>query len=287
LSTKKIAALVELDSVVIIAAREGFSVMDFVDMVRADTSLYVAFHNLRSASFIFETQMSFRDKKERQRATYHSIIRQNYLKPCRSMQILEEQTTGDFFKKKQQHRYYTYTLFDRLFLTHDTVCHSYPSPSYVEDVHAKGMEKHVHELKNLIFRPGTRSNVPLIGRKTEIFDDRMIDLYQLSIQSDVYDGHPVYIFMARVKDEYADDENKTVFKELISYFHKTDFQVLARHYRLSQRKGVYMFDVTMHVDLIKRNEKYYPGKISYQGIWDIPMRKQEDGFFSIIFSDLN
>lgn len=285
--TKMIAASVQLDTVVIMATRQGFSVEDFIRLVQTDESLYSAFHHLRTATYRFETAMTFSDKDQRKKAGYQSVNKQTFDGQCRRMQVLSESAAGNFYKgRKLKHRYYTYDIYDRVFLTHDTVCqHSNPTGTNGKDYTEPTIERHISELKKLIFRPGERSNVPLIGRKTAIFSKDMIDLYDFTILSDVYAGIPVYVFAATIKDAYRDRENKTVFKELMTYFSKKDFQVMARAYRLSQKTAAYMFDVTMRVDLMKQGERYFPEMVVYDGEWDIPTRKKEIGTFTVMFSD--
>lgn len=282
--TQMIAARVTLDSVVIVATRQGFSVEDFIRLVQTDESLHTAFRNLRRASYAFDTYMTFYDRRDAVKATWQSKNRQVHDGHCRTLEVLDESWTGDFYKgRKQKQRYYTTTLYERVFATPGRVCPDTntdtPTPSTSDPV----IERHIGELRKLIFRPGERSNVPLIGRKSEIFSDEMIDRYDFTIVSDLYDDKPVYIFTARVNDRYASRENKTVFKELTTYFHKEDFQVVARTYRLSQSTTAYQFDVSMQVDLIRLDDRYFPSRVQYDGVWNIPTKKREDGMFDIRF----
>lgn len=285
--TKAIAATVHLDSVVIIATRSGFNTEDFIRLVQTDESLYTAFRNLRTSSYAFETQMSFTDKREQIKATYHSTSKQISDGRCRSMEVLSEKSTGDFFKgRKQKHRYYTYELYDRVFLTHGIVCEeTTQSGTNTQGTTETALERQISELKKLIFRPGEKSNVPFIGQKTEIFSQDMIGHYDFTISSGEYNGKATYIFTAQVKDIYVERENKTVFKELITYFSKEDFQVVARRYTLSQSTIAFQFDVSIHVDLIRRGEKYFPAYVSYDGEWNIPTKKREIGSFAVRFRD--
>lgn len=285
MATKAIAASVQLDSVVIVATRAGFSTEDFIRLVQTDESLYTAFRNLRTAAYSFDTHMSFSDKRDQIKASYFSSNVQHFDGRCRKMEVLDEGTSGDFYKgRKQKHRYYTYQLYARVFLTEGVICEEPGQRGAQHDEAAEpALERQVSELKKLIFQPGERSHVPLIGRKTEIFSEEMIEYYDFLISSGDYHGQPVYIFTAKVKDMYAHRENKTVFKELITWFSKADFQVVARKYSLSQKTAAFQFDVSMQVDLIKLGEKYFPTYVVYDGDWDIPTKKREIGTFAVRF----
>ncbi|MBK6948508.1 MAG: hypothetical protein IPH16_11005 [Haliscomenobacter sp.] len=54
-----IAAVVELDSLVVIAQHQGFNVEDFLRYIQEDQSFLKAFQNLRKASFLGEHEMEF------------------------------------------------------------------------------------------------------------------------------------------------------------------------------------------------------------------------------------
>lgn len=285
--SKYIAATVQLDSVVIVASQSGLNVDDFIDLVLDDASLYDAFHNLRTAGYIFQTTMAFEDRRGRLSATYDAVHRQYYDGRCRRVDTLYQLATGDFFKgRKQKYRYYTYTLYDRLFLTHGIQC---TGATAVSSVDASGdgssIEKHVDELKTLMFRPGHRSHVPLIGRKTEIFSQEMAVLYDYSISVDTVNRIPAYVFTAQVNDAFADRENKMVFKELTTWFSREDFQVIRRSYQMSQSTLAYMFDVRIDVSLMRSAGRYFPTSITYAGEWNIPTRRKEHGTFQIAFSE--
>jgi hypothetical protein len=164
-------------------------------------------------------------------------------------------------------------------------CEEVPSSTtFDKKGNASVIDRNVNELKTLIFRPGEHSHIPFIGSKTEIFSEDMMDRYDFIISSGEYLGKPTYIFTARVNDDFVDRENKTVFKELVTYFSKDDFQVVARTYRLSQDTAAFMFDVTMRIDLTKSGSLYFPETVIYDGVWNIPTRKKESGTFTVHFS---
>lgn len=92
-----------------------------------------------------------------------------------------------------------------------------------------------------------------------------------------------YVFTASVKPQYQDNPSRTVIKHLDTYFDKSNFQVVAREYRLAYSATVYDFDVTMKIELIKHEDVYVPSIVQYDGQWDIPARKPEISKFTIDF----
>ena len=280
-----IAAVVYLDSFVVTAKRQGFDVADFIDLVRKDKSFYEAFHNLRTASYESASDFLMFDKRGKNKARYESVIAQFSDGDCRTMEFLSEKASGNFYKKKKKYRYYTAKMFDRLFYTHGRECESKLTKKTTS---AKGMEKHVAELKKLIFQPGEQVDVPLIGKKTAIFSQKQSLYYNYSISSKTYkDSFDCYVFGVKVKPEFARRKSgKTIIKNLETYFDKKTFQVVARNYTLQYQSAAFDFDVTMDVQLLKRAGKYYPEKIKYVGRWDIPTKKPEIAQFEVDFYKL-
>ena len=283
LSSRALAASVVLDSVVISATREGFDVEDFIEMVRNDESLHDAFQNLREVNCTFETRMRFTDKKDRESAALDGQYIQAWNGTCRKLTRQDEQISGDYFKgRKRKLRYYTAKLYQRVFVTKGEVCSTNETKPNDPDDKTEG---HIEELKKLIFSPGSKADVPLIGKKTELFSPQMAPFYDFFIRADTLNGLAAYRFEARVKEEYQDNPRKTVIKELSTWFGRQDLQVLARTYTLSHNTALYMFDVTMEVRLDRIDELYYPVFVSYQGTWNIPTKKRETGTFEINFQD--
>ena len=152
---------------------------------------------------------------------------------------------------------------------------------------AKGMDKHINELKKLIFSPGAEAKVPLIGKKTAIFSERMMPYYDYGIESKTYStGTDCYVFSASVKPEFQKrKKGKTVIKYLETYFDKETFQVIARSYQLVYKSALFEFDVNMEIQLTKRGGKYLPQLVSYKGEWDVPFKRRERCHFTGRFYD--
>ena len=275
--------MIYLDSLIVSATRNGFDVQDFIERVRADESFYQAFDNLRTLSYHSDNSIHFFDKKGRPKATYHAIIQQHSDGRCRQMSFFEELSSGNFYKRKhkRKHRYYTAKMHSELFLTYGTVC----EPLSSSKNKPKGIQKHITELKKLIFNPGEKADVPLIGKKTALFSDRMKGYYNYSISSEKYKGlTDCYVFTAEVKPEYLErKKDKTVIKYLKTYFSKDNLQIVARDYYLYYYGALFDFDVRMNVELTKFGALYVPEKIEYDGFWDIPARKPEIAKFTLTF----
>ncbi|MFK7935500.1 MAG: hypothetical protein AB8G22_18435, partial [Saprospiraceae bacterium] len=181
-----IATVVFLDSFVVTAQRQCFQVNDFVELVQNDESFYEAFKNLRFVTADFNNQIIFYDKDGSIKADYSSLAQQKNKGACRTMKFSEEKTTGNFFKnkRKRNYRYYTAKMYDRVFFTRGRKC----GDPFAEGLKAnkKGLNKHINELKKLIFQPGKPVNVPIVGKKTQIFSKEVMPYYNYSIRSKLY-----------------------------------------------------------------------------------------------------
>lgn len=280
--------VVLMDSIVVSASRSGFDVQDFIQLVREDESFYQAFRNIRTLSYQSDNNLVMYDKKGKEKAKYESVTKQVSDGNCREMEFLSESISGNFYKrkKKKKLRYYTYKLFDRLFFTHSRICESKVAQQQ-QSTSPKGMEKHVAELKKLIFSPGEKADVPMIGKKTEIFSEKMAKYYDFSISSKLYeDSIDCYVFSAVVKPEFQTRKvDKTVIKSLHTYFEKESFQVMARDYQLKYFGALFDFDIAMRIELTKTGELYVPSYLEYDGFWDVPTKKPEISKFSSRFYD--
>lgn len=284
---KGVAAVVFLDSFVVTAKRQGFNPEEFIQYVLEDESFYFAFQNLRRVSFTAENQITLFNKKGKTKADYHSKTSQQSDGRCRTMEFLEQHSSGKFFKgKNQEYRYYTAKLYDRIFYTHGTVCsEKIPKNSHISEIlPPKGkVEKHIFELKKLIFQPGMKADVPVIGSKTAIFSEKMQPYYNYSLLSKNYAGLDCYAFIASPKHEFSEDD--TVIKYMETFFEKSNFQVVGRNYWLKYNGALFSFDVKMKVRLTKLGDTYLPEHVEYQGFWDIPMKAAERAKFETKFSD--
>lgn len=280
-----ISAIVELDSITVTAERQGFEVDDFITLVRNDRTFYTAFRNLRTNAYHFNNEIRYFDKKGKAIASYKSKAKQNFEDHCRTMDVLEEDTNGKYFRKNEKYKFYTSKLYDRLFFTNGKVCEAKQVKHFNPEEDKKGMEGQVGELKKLIFTPGEKANIPFIGNKTAIFTEKMAKFYNYKISSETYKNEiEAYVFIVELKDEYKlKNQGKTVIKYLRTYFDKSNFQVLGRSYQLAHKGALYQFNVNMEIRLEKIKDLYFPTFISYDGQWNIPTKKREIAKFKAEF----
>ena len=282
-SHNHISAIVTLDSFVVTAAKKGFDQDDFIRLMREDKSFYQAFHNLRFVSHRFENKIEMSNKKGKIKGGHKALNHQTSEDNCRTMKILHEEIQGNYYKRKRKHKYYTGRLLEHLFFTEGRKCES--RNAFIGKSSRSGMDKHIYELKKLVFSPGDKADVPMIGKKTAIFEKEMMKYYNYSISAKTYkNSFDCYVFTVELKDEFRHKkEGKTVIKFLETYFDRKTFQVIARKYSLSHSTPIYDFDVSMNVQLGKHKGQYIPELIEYDGRWDIPAKAPEIGKFRLRF----
>jgi len=270
-----------LDSVVISDFKNGIDIPFFIQKMQEDESFYRAFKNIRFATFDFKNLIQFFDKKNNLIAYYSADCHQKYEKPCRSMMIKKDTFFGENFYKSGAYKYYTMKLYDRLFFTNGLVCNNDPDKIELSD----NSNSHISELKKLIFKPGSKADVPFIGSKMAIFSKEMSKYYDFRLLSTSIKGRDCYSFIVKVKPEIEQkDQDQTVVKYLETYFDKSNFQVFGRNYQLMYKGFWFDFDVKMDIELTKIGNKYFPQKINYDGYWDVPMKKPEKAKFETIFN---
>ncbi len=257
---------IQLDSFVV---KAGFNPRAFIRRVQTDTTFYKAFRSLHLVPFVAVSSFSAYDKKGRVTATNKNKIRQLIdAKGCRIAQVVSQQTTGDFYKRNGKHNYFTAELFDNLFFSKTPVCNQDDIVAgAMKPVDNSRMEKSKYELKQLTFNPGSKvGGVPFMGDKAAIFDEDEVKKYDFKIKQEDYEGEESFVFSITPKSEY---KNKVVYDELITWFRKSDYSIMARDYTLSFSTLFYSFDVKMMVRTRQISGKLYPVHIDYNGIWHI------------------
>src|SRR5687768_18598803 len=95
LDTERLAKMVNLTEVIV---RTDLNIPKFIDRVKKDTTFYKAFRTLHIVGFTSWNDIRIRDKKGKTKASLLSKTRQVRSGNCRTMEILSEKTTGDFFE---------------------------------------------------------------------------------------------------------------------------------------------------------------------------------------------
>ncbi len=278
---------IHLDSLTIVAVKGGFSVSDFISLVKEDTSFYQAFKNLRYYPFQSQSSLIVYNKGNDEKASITRAATQHVENKYRWLVIDAEKITGKLLNKKKKYNYYTAELFDYIFYPMDTAIISKTDDPKKENSKNKNYED---KLKTLIFNPGSQvQGVPLIGERMAIFDPDMVKYYDYKITSSKYkDTISCYVFTCSAKKDLGYfAKNKPVIKELISYFDKKTFNVVSRRYVLSYSSVLFDFDVKMDVQLTTVKGNLVPELVVYQGHWDIPFKAPEIVNFDIRFLNYN
>ena len=276
---KKIVTLTE------VVVNNKLNVPAFINRIKNDTSFYKAFRNLHLLNFSAINDIRMLDKKGANLATLSSKTKQVRDSNCRHNEVLEEQTTGDFYTSDHQYNYYTAQMYASLFFTNGTICGEDNIVAGREfDVKGKtGIEKHKEQLKMLFFNPGKKiTGLPFMSNKTAIYDDEMADVYDMQIDMDDYNKTSCYIFKQKVK---PGKEGSVVVDEMTTWFNDKTYEVVARNYSLSYDAGVYDFKVQMDVQMSHAGQYLVPSLIRYHGNWKAIIKKRERGVFTATLFD--
>jgi hypothetical protein len=278
--------MVNLSEVVV---RSDLNVPRFLQQVKYDTSFYKAFKNLRVLQFSSLNDIRMQDKRGKISATLQSKTRQQREAGCRTMQVLEEKTSGDIRDKSGEWNYYTAELYASLFFTSGQVCgeSNVVSGAQRKVRESKGLEKHKEQLKMMFFNPGKRiPGIPFIGNKLDVFDEDVARFYDFNIDVEDYREVPCYVFSIKRKEGLSSGErDKIVFDNITTWFDAKNLSILGRTYDLSYNAAVYDFDVHMEVQMTHFGNMLVPQLIRYNGNWDVALKKREKGIFTATLFD--
>jgi len=268
-----------------VVIRSGFDVARFLQRVKGDTTFYKAFRTLRILGFTSLNDIKMLDKHGKVQASLFSRTRQNRSDGCRTMEVLEEKTTSDMYRRKELN-YYTAELYAGLFFTNGRVCGENNIVAGTErNVRNKsGLEKHKEQLKMLFFNPGKKiPGIPFIGDKIDIFDPSISRYYDFSIDMDEMKGQQCYVFKIIPKADI--DRDKIVFDNITTWFNAKTMEIVARNYDLSYDTPAYDFDVHMEVKMTRFQGLLVPELLTYNGNWKVAFKKRERGIFTATIFD--
>jgi hypothetical protein len=272
-----------------VVVRNNFNIPAFIDYVKNDTTFYKAFKNLRLMSFSSFNDISLKDKNGRTQASLVSQTRQNYANGCRTMEVKEQKTTGDFFDSKGNYNYTTAEMYAGLFFTRGKVCgeSNIVKGASFSTKGKSGMEKHKEQLKQLFFNPGKKiPGIPLIGNKVALFDEDVSKLYDFRIDKRDYMSQTCYVFTIKPREDLSSGERSAVvIDEMTTWFNARTLEIIGRNYSLSYKAGVYDFDVDMEVQLEKIGNLLVPKVLRYRGEWDVIFKKKERAVFTATLFD--
>lgn len=282
LDNARLSKMIQLSEVVV---RNKLDVQSFIQRVKNDTTFYKAFRNLRVLSFTSLNDIRMQDKKGKQKASLQSKTRQHVSNGCRTMEVINETATGDFYEKDSSYNYYTAELYAGLFFTKNKICgENNIVTGHERNVRSKkGIEKHKEQLKMLFFDPGKKiPGIPLMGDKTAIFDSDHADRYDFSIDFVDYNGQSCYLFTIQAKSGSG-----VVIDNMTTWFSSSSMEIVARNYDLSYDAGIYDFNVHMEVQMTQFKGLTVPSTLRYSGTWDVAFKKKERGLFTATLSDFS
>ncbi len=276
---------ITLDSVVNIKAKK-FSIETFIDAIINDTSFYQAFRNMKKYSFIAENRVFTYDKKNKVDGKIYRKIKHNNDGPYK-MEYLVKEDNGKVYKKNGKYQLYSVEMFDYIFMNAYNTDFVPSAPSN-DNSKKTGNEGYKDKLKTLIFNPGRPiKGLPFIGSKTQIFTANMRQYYDYTFHSATYlDSIPVYRFTVAVKPDLSKwTKDGLMIKELVTIFDKRNFEILGRYVDMKYSNMLFDFDVQMNIEMSYFDEVKLPTKITYQGNWDYPLKKEERASFLVLHKD--
>ena len=288
LDAERLAKMVSLSEVVI---RSDLDIARFIQRVKEDSTFYKAFRSLHLVGFTSLNDIRMMDKRGNLKASLQSRTRQKRSGRCRTMEVLEERTTGNFYDPSRNYHYYTAQLYAGLFFTRDSGCGENNIVRGIEfsTRSKKGLDKHKEQLKMLFFNPGKKiPGIPFIGDKIDIFDPDRAALYDFFLDKGEHDGESCYIFSIKAKAGLrGGKKDRIVIDNMVTWFHAKTMEILARNYELSYDAGVYDFAVQMEVELTRFGNYLLPRTLRYKGDWNVLFKKRERGIFTATLFDFN
>ncbi len=271
--------------------RNNFDYKKLIQQIQDDTTFYKAFRNLRILGYTSFNDIKMLDKKGSIKASLNSKTKQVRENGCRTTEVIEETTTGDFYTVNHKYNYTTAEMYASLFFAKGKVCgeDNIVKGKQASTENKKGMEKHKEQLKMLFFNPGKKiSGIPFIGNKLDLYDEQAQKYYDYKIDIVEHSGKSCYIFSITPKKDLGWlKDNNIVVDEMTTWFDYTTLEVVGRNYSLSYKAGVYDFNVSMEVEMQKYNDLIVPKTLRYKGDWSVIFKKRETAVFTATLFDFN
>jgi hypothetical protein len=268
-----------LDDVVISEENNGFTVEDFVDYVKKDTTFYMGFKHLRYYSHNYESELNIFNKKGNVIGTLKK--KGKHFSDGKKAWILNDTiiSNGKIFKRNGKYKYYTPEAFDEVFFPKDTIDVSLK----MADGKNKDDSQNMRDAKTVGFSIGTdgvEQSKGGVSKKLAIFDIDMQQYYDYIISETIYNGRDCYSFTVKVKEELkAKDKEKALIRNIVSYFDKENFRVIYREYKFVYSNWFLDLDMDITVNMDYVNGKHIPIDIHYKGFWDVIFFKPERAEF--------
>ena len=288
LDNERLKSMITLSEVVV---RNNFDVARFLELIKNDTTFYKAFRTLHILGYTSLNDIRMMDKNKDVKASFQSKTIQNVTNGCRTMETVQEKTTGDMYDGNKNFNYYTAELYAGLFFTKQKVCgeNNIVKGTELTTKSKSGIEKHKEQLKMLFFDPGKKiPGIPFIGNKINIFDPDVAKNYDFSIDMTDYNNEDCYVFTIKAKEDLGSSEkDNIVIDKIITWFNSKTMEIVGRNYDISYDAGVYDFDVHMEVQMTHFGSYLVPQTLYYNGTWDMVFKKRERGVFTATLFDFN
>lgn len=271
-SDSSIAATVLMDEVVVTPGDAKWTALDFIDIMKKDTSLYEAFTQLRRINYQGNYEAKFYNKTGWAEASAIILSEQNCRNNCCTHKIIKDWNFGPIKDKNGNFEYLTMQLLHQLFLRETTYCKKLGVRE------SKESSSPIEYMKQIIFQPGQAIDFPLIGHKTAIFSARHYEKYEYHLQwSEQKDKN--HKFTATLRPEYRKD---LPIQSLETWFAPADLSIQRRKFFILEKNWLLNARVTLDIQLQSlANGEKVPGQMSYNGAWKIPGQAEEKGDFFI------
>lgn len=274
---------VTIDSAITITSTR-LTAESFINEIINDTSFYAAFRNMKKYTFTAENRIFTYDNKNTVEGKIYRRIYHNNNGPYK-MQFLEKRDEGKIYKKNGKYSLYTVEMFDYIFM--NAYNSDFTPSAPISDAKGESNESYKDKLKTLLFSPGRPiRGVPFISNKTELFTPNMRQYYDYSFYRGTYlDSIPVYRFKVAMKPGLSNwTKDGLMIKELTTIFDMRNFQILGRYVDMKYDNLAFDFNVQMNIELgyFGEDQTLLPTKVTYQGNWDIPFKKEERASFLIL-----
>jgi hypothetical protein len=271
-----------------VVIRSDLNTIRLLRRVKEDTTFYKAFRTLHIIGFTSINDIKMLDKNGKVDASLYSKTRQNREGNCRTMDVLEQRTTGDMLRHGKLN-YFTAELYSGLFFTNGKVCGENNTVAGIErNVRDKsGLDKRKEQLKMMFFNPGKKiPGIPFIGDKLDIFDTDNRQYYNFSVDMGEMNGQNCYIFKIARRDDLSSwEKGHVVFDNITTWFNQKTMEIVGRTYDLSYDTPVYDFDVHMEVEMTRFHGMLVPQVLRYKGNWKVAFKSRERAIFTATLSD--
>ena len=274
--------VVFLDDVIISEENNGFSVDDFVSYVKKDTTFYMGFKHLRFYSHDYDGNLDIFNKKGNKIASIRKWG--THFSDKKNFWLLNDSSShsGRIFKRNGKYRFYTPQAFDEVFFPKDTI----PVSLTISKKKNNNESQNMRDAKTVGFSIGsdnTEQEKAGLSKKLAVFDIDMQKYYDYIISDTLYRGKECYVFTIKIKDDLSDkNKDKALIRNLVSYFDKSNFNVIYREYKFVYNHWLISLDMDIIVFMDYVNDKHVPTNIYYKGFWNVFLFKPERAEFSLI-----